>query len=279
MTRTLNLDGMFIPVPYPEIEHSISKFPGGEIQIKLNERINYSIVDKVIISHRIRNSDDLILVLLAKDALKRKGVKEFDLIIPYVPYARQDQVHDSGESLAIKVFADIINSSKFNNVYIVDPHSPVTTALIDNVNVISSEQYLIEILKEFKKKPILISPDAGAHKKLNKLAINHNLDLVKCDKFRDVKTGQLSGFHVFANDLHQEDCIIFDDICDGGGTFIGLAKELKKKNAGKIYLYITHGIFSKGLDIFDDLFEKIYTTNSFKDVEHYKIKQYKIYIH
>ena len=84
---------------------------------------------------------------------------------------------------------------------------------------------------------------------------------------RDVKTGKLSGFKVYSDDLEGQDCIIVDDICDAGGTFMGLATELKKKNAGKLFLAVSHGIFSKGLDNLTQYFDTIFTTDSFNTLE------------
>jgi len=83
------------------------------------------------------------------------------------------------------------------------------------------------------------------------------------------------------DNLEKMDCIIVDDICDGGGTFIGLAEELRRRNAASLYLYVTHGIFSKDADVkLLDHFAKVYTTNSIKDssVNNTFIKQYKIEI-
>lgn len=274
--RTLNLDGMFIPVPIPEIEYELLKFSGGELHIKLNNNIDYSEVERVIITHRIKNTDDLMAVLIAKNALELKGVKSFDLIMPYVPYARQDRKCFNGESFTLKVFANILNSANFENVHVFDAHSDVAPALIDNCNNHDNKQFVREILCDFENKPILISPDAGSNKKANKLAIDLQMELVKCDKVRDTKTGALSGFEVFTSDLKGKDCLIVDDICDGGGTFLGLAKELKNKGAGNIYLFVTHGIFSKGTEIFKELFSGLYCTNSFSDLESNNVKQIKI---
>jgi len=67
--------------------------------------------------------------------------------------------------------------------------------------------------------------------------------------------------------------LIVDDICDGGGTFLGLAKELKSKNAGKLYLAISHGIFSKGFESLAKDFQKIFTTDSFKTIENKAVVQ------
>ena len=91
--------------------------------------------------------------------------------------------------------------------------------------------------------------------------------MVECSKKRDIKTGKLSGFTVYADDLEGNTCVIVDDICDGGGTFNGLAQELKKKNCGKLILIVTHGIFSKGFEQLAKSFDHVYSTASFTDIE------------
>ena len=286
MIRTLNLDTEFIPVPRPEIEFNFITFNGGELHIKINNNIDYTNVDKVIISHRIKSGNDIMQILISKDAIERKGVKHFDLIIPYIPYARQDRLCVEGESFTLQVFCKIINSMNFDNVYVLDAHSDVAPALLNNCINLSNQQYVLEMLRElypksqYESSPILVSPDSGANKKINILAeylnkFNH-ISVVKCDKVRDVRTGNLTGFEVFAADLKCKDCIIVDDICDGGRTFIGIAEELKKKNAGNIYLFVTHGIFSNEFDELNKYFTKIYCTNSFRDIENSNIKQFKV---
>ena len=82
-------------------------------------------------------------------------------------------------------------------------------------------------------------------------------------KERDLKTGQLTNFKVFNEDLQNKTCFIIDDICDGGGTFVGTAEALKKIGAQKIILVVSHGIFSKGFDL--ENIDEIYTTDSYKE--------------
>ncbi len=128
---------------------------------------------------------------------------------------------------------------------------------------------------------MIICPDAGVSKKIdnfNHPALRAN-PKVFCSKHRDTVTGALSGFEAHCGDLEKRPCVIVDDICDGGGTFLGLAEELKHKNAGPLYLAVTHGIFSKGLDELLKVFSVIYTTDSFQFtanepfVVHYKIME------
>ena len=280
--RTINLDGNFIPLAYPEIEFETFKFSGGEVHVKLNNKIEYSTIEHVVMSHRVRNTDDLMLIMLAHDALKIKGVKNMSLCIPYLPYARQDRLCDSGESFSLKIFTNLINSMNFETVWILDPHSFVTPALINNCRVINNDMLVMNTLLEITNgQPIhIISPDSGANKKIHEVVSKINPALfsgvIACDKIRDTKTGALTGFKVFADDLEKQDCLIVDDICDGGGTFNGLATELKNKNAGDLYLYVSHGIFSKGFEDLQKNFKKIYTTNSFQDIPNLFVKQFKI---
>jgi len=69
---------------------------------------------------------------------------------------------------------------------------------------------------------------------------------------------------VKVDSLEGRTAIITDDICDGGYTFIKVAEQLKAKGASKVILFVTHGIFSKGLGVFDGLIDHVFTTDSFE---------------
>lgn len=269
----LNLDKNFKPYGTKnEIEYDYFTFFGGEPHIKIITQ--FSDVEKVTITHRIQSFNDVGLLLLAVNALKNMGIKTLDLLLPYFPAARQDRLMVSGEALSVKVYADIINSQSFNKVTVFDPHSEVTPALLNNCKVIDNFSFIEKVTKQLDNNLVLISPDGGALKKIYKVAAYlKDYEVIECSKSRDVKTGKLSGFKVYADDLQQQDCLIVDDICDGGGTFLGLAKELKSKNAGKLYLAISHGIFSKGFESLAKDFQKIFTTDSFKTIENKAVVQ------
>ncbi len=269
----LNLDNNFKPFQNEnEIAFESFTFHGGEPHIKIKADFDTSL--PVMITHRINSFNDLGLLCIAVDALRRMGVKIISAFIPYFPAARQDRVMVMGEALSVKVYADIINQLNLEKVYIFDPHSEVTPALLNNVSVISNHNFIKKVVTQIGTNIKLISPDGGALKKIYKVAeYLGGIEVVEASKSRDVKTGKLTGFKVYHNDLEGSDCLIVDDICDGGGTFIGLAEELKKKNAGKLYLAISHGIFSKGFDELSQHFTKIYTTNSFKNIDNEAVVQ------
>ena len=268
----LNLDQNFKPLDGEELQFESFTFSGGEPHLKINP--NFDITKSVTITHRLNSFNDLGQLCLAVDALKRMQVEIADLYIPYFPAARQDRVMIKGEPLSVKVYADIINSLGFKKVIVFDAHSEVTPAVLNNCEVITNHKFIAQVIEEIGKGTILISPDGGALKKIYKVAeFLGGIEVVECSKSRNVKTGKLSGFKVYADDLQGKDCLIVDDICDGGGTFIGLAEELKNKNAGKLYLAVSHGIFSKGFDDLGKSFERIFTTNSVKALEHANLHQ------
>ena len=262
----LNLDPKFKPFANEsEMVFQSFTFSGGEPHIKIDP--SFDVNQKVTITHRLNSFNDLGLLCIAVDALRRMDVKEIELFIPYFPAARQDRVMIKGEPLSVKVYADIINAMQFDKVFVFDAHSEVTPALVNNCEVIPNHTFIQTVIKSIGNEVKLISPDGGALKKIYKVSeFLGGVEVVECSKSRDVKTGRLSGFKVYNDDLQGVDCLIVDDICDGGGTFVGLAAELKNKNAGKLYLAVSHGIFNKGFEVLD-CFEKIFTTNSFKDFE------------
>jgi len=274
--RYLNLDSSFSPLgSQDDIEFKSFIFSGGEPHIKISSDL--SEVSHVTVTHRINSFNDMGLLLIAVDALKRSGVKNIDLLIPYFPAARQDRVMVAGESLSVKVYADLINAMNLNQVTIFDSHSEVAIALLNNCNAVSNHKFMEQVIASIGNVK-LISPDGGALKKIYKVsAFLDGMEVIECSKSRDVKTGQLSGFKVYADDLGGADCIIVDDICDAGGTFMGLATELKKKNVGKLHIAVSHGIFSKGLDNLTQYFDKIFTTDSIRNMEaHPQVVQIKL---
>lgn len=272
-TTIINLDNNFKPFGNG-LEFQKIDFPSGcEPHIKLP-----NIADECVkITCRIQSSNDLILLLLATDAVKRSGIKNIDCFISYLPFARQDRVMVKGEPLSIKVIADLINAQGFNNVQFFDAHSEVSTALINNSESITNHSFVEMVLKD-KSGYLIVSPDAGAYKKIFKVCqhVNYKHEIVLCNKTRDVGNGNIINVTCSVNDFQGLDLYIIDDICDGGGTFTLLSDELKKRNCGKVNLIVSHGIFSKGINSLTNI-DHIYTTDSFKDLEpNQKLTQFKL---
>jgi len=246
-------------------------FPGGERHVRLpvqHPGWAMSTAEAVwAIEARIYTPADIMDLLLTHDALKRAlpaGVR-LSLVLPYVPYARQDRVAVAGEPLSIKVFCGLINAMGFASVEIWDPHSDVTPALLDNVVVAPTPQLMINALAPSGNASLLrtcafVAPDAGARKRVSELAKHFKTEVVFAEKVRDPVTGKLSGAQVQGT-LPERPLLIVDDICDGGGTFIQLAQALREQTSQPLYLYVTHGLFTKGIEVLQPYFKGIFAAN------------------
>lgn len=284
--KTLNL-------VYPDksdIKYQIQKFPDGQQNIVIESFDIYyedAYLPKPIeIKSRLNNWLDLELIVCAVASLRELGVEELHLYTPYMVGGRSDRKFEEGGNNYLRdVICPIINSLNFKTVTCIDPHSDVLEACIKGFKKESNNRLLAYFFQDYdsnnEKDYIFISPDAGASKKIYKLAeqIGYKGDIITCSKDRDTK-GNVTKTVVLINGEHvQKDIIIIDDVCDGGATFINITKEIKKRISdmqqheenseltyGKIYLIVTHGIFSKRYKELNKYFDGIYCTNSYKDI-------------
>lgn len=247
MSIELRLNNLVVPVDH-------STFKGGEENIKINlSHAPKGSIGFVQITAKIKNSNDVMGLCMLVDACSRlenlHNDAKFTLNLPYIPYARQDRIMQPGEALSIKVFAKIVNALGFDEVIVDDPHSDVSAALLDNVKI-RGQEVLVQEFKDFLvgKDVTIVAPDAGARKKAQKVSDRLRLPIAEAGKVRDVVTGEITGTAVFG-DVKGRECVIVDDICDGGRTFIALAKALKENGAKRVVLYVTHGIFSFGKEV------------------------------
>jgi ribose-phosphate pyrophosphokinase len=274
-------------------KYKISKFPDGQQSLTIVED-GYDTFEKIKgqnygikIKSRLNNFEDLELIICATQALRGIGVKEINLYIPYCTGGRSDRKFTEGGINYIKnVIAPIINLQNYNQVTIVDPHSDVLEACINNFNKVDNVKVVrFALMDYFKSNNIvisdysklrLLSPDAGALKKVFAAAegIGYENEVIIAAKHRDPKTGKITHTSVpLGPDDIDKDIFILDDICDGGRTFIEIAKTIRSHVwprdeyfRGKIYLVVTHGIFSNGFQELGDYFDGIYCTNSIKDI-------------
>lgn len=254
---------------YPEtsdIPFECKAFPDGQPHLKVKESSLPQAGQACRIVTRIASPADLMLALLAKDVLDAAGAGSVEIYISYLMAARMDRRMTSGEPFTLRVVADILEQAGFSRIRLFDPHSDVSAALLRKSEVISNAAFIRDSLQDLLQpgEPYwLVSPDGGALKKIHKVAEYVGAEQVaECMKVRDVRTGQLSGFKTMQDDFGGQTCLIADDICDGGGTFTGLAALLRSHGAGKIALAVSHGIFSKGFDLAG--IDRIYCTDSFR---------------
>lgn len=248
------------------INYSVLKFSGGEVHVRLGEPDKVAATKEyIMIQASLHTSDLLMELLLVVDAIRRAHpTVRLQLKLPYVPYGRQDRVCAPGEALSVSVFANLINAMEFDKVMIWDPHSDVTPALINNCLVEHQASMVQAIVDRFDlDNLVLVAPDAGASKKVIEVAKKTGFPFVRADKERNPANGEITGTIVHSEHIGDKHFLMVDDICDGGRTFIELAKVLRPLTRGQILLYVTNGIFSKGLSVFDGLIDHIYAAFAF----------------
>lgn len=235
-------------------------FPAGEVGVKLNHHVDDA--DSVDVTARVRSANDLMALMLTVDAIRSEAPCAYiHLYLPYVPYARQDRVTVQGEAVSIRVLAQMINSLNLQSVSICDPHSDVTPALLNNVIVYKAHQ-LFNGVKVWEDEWI-VAPDAGATKRCEEFAREVRAKgVIQCIKKRDPATGKLSGFQCL-EDVTGKKLTIVDDICDAGGTFLGLRAELA--DAAQVDLVVTHGLFTQGVKKVACAFDHVYTALTYHD--------------
>lgn len=241
-------------------------FSGGEPHIVIDHP-EILTGNSVRIDARVGTPEDFMMMLALTDAVKRCSPSRLDLFLPYFPGARQDR-EERGYALSVKMYADLINLQGYDRVSILDPHSPVTPALLDRVEIMP-HTHLVKYFVRDENVVGIICPDAGAERRTLELAKEIGCDnVVFARKKRDPRTGSLSGFSLDSLPV-EGTYLVADDLCDGGGTFMGLAGEYLKdpKGTGSLLLWVTHGIFSKGLDDMSKFFARIGCSDSFPSKE------------
>ena len=262
-------------------------FSGGEEHVELLSNVLDFEIQPVTIVKKVKSSADIMQLLLLTEIVRRKGFKEVHLIMPYIPYARQDRATTPGTARSLKVFADLLNSCHFESVMVIDPHSMVSENLINNMVQLDVVPYLTQFLHKLGdvhavfSNTVLVSPDVGALKKVEKYAKEIGINQVMAfHKERNPATGEIKSIKVISGtdiDVSGKHVVIVDDICDGGRTFIELVKAYplfkyssSSRAAESLSLFVTHGIFSQGLDtLFDAGFTRLGSTDSFRDTTNF----------
>lgn len=194
------------------------------------------------------------------------------LYIPYIPNARMDRVKNEDEVFTLKWFSNFINELNFERVVVLDPHSNVATALIDNVLVVQPDELIQKAIDAIGEDDLLLCyPDEGAAKRYSELL---EAEYIFCIKHRNWRTGKIERLELTTPEkVAGRTVLIVDDICSRGGTFTHTATALKAAGAKAIYLYVTHceDTILKGSVLTDGMIQHVFTTNSIYRGGHEKV--------
>lgn len=223
-----------------EIEYKITQYPAGEVGLLLSPRASYN-ATKIVAN--VFSADHL---LLLQTMIHNCHLLE-EVRIGFLAFQRQDNLKklDTGLTevpMAKQVINDIVSinyskSVKFK-LTVLDNHcGTIYNTEPDIEQVINAA---CEALRISADDVVLVFPDKGAYDRYDT-----DRPFMYFQKVRD-QYG-----HIVSHQTHSpasyegKHCIVIDDICDGGATFLSLAD--KMTGQASLSLYVTHGLFTKGV--------------------------------
>lgn len=252
------------------------KFIGGEIHFKLKDLSMYDPkYTSIQILTRLNSVEDIFVLGIVTDTIQKDirynslGFKPFiEVVIPYMAYQQADRDFGIGECFSLTTMANFLNALHVNRYIIYMPHSEITPALMPKAVIIDDRTFIRDIISNVlnvnDEDIFMLTPDAGAYKRSGKLisAMNFQGSLVSANKYRNLNSGDIESLELSLQDFNGSDVLIVDDLCMGGNTFIGLAKEIQKRNVGNLYLAVSHMVPQVINEELLQYFTRIFTTNS-----------------
>lgn len=243
------------------ISYSISRFPDGEVQITLGE---FSHKDSVDVICRITNPEELFILMQVCDILHRHGV-EFEISIYYLMTMRMDRVMDFNRPFSLSIVCNVLDNLGARFIGIFSPHSNAYTNLLKKTHSgeIGSNATDTPDIAKYQ----LVIPDEGAEERYSFYSDFYSSDLVICSKVRDLKTGKITSIKINnPESILGKPLLILDDLCDGGGTFVGIAEAIRKIRPDvNLNIYVEHMVNPRGIENLSKNFDRVWFTNSYKD--------------
>lgn len=246
-------------------------FPSGEMGVQIYKD-SYQFPMSGTLYAEISTADDIMELMLVADALSHiVNMGLWTLELPYIPYGRQDRVTAPGTAFSLQVLGCMLDQFGFAAVETWTPHSKVSE---DVFITLRTHEPVAELQTILKRMGILtnanlcfIAPDKGAVERVVDMAKALGVKQVYfAEKTRDPSTGQITAYAIegVPEDSHL---VVVDDICDGGRTFVELAKMLPTKRKS-LSLFVTHGIFSNGREVLTDAgYDHIFSVFNFLERE------------
>lgn len=246
------------------------QYPDGQVGFEIIDPTPTHLVKQVVVYASLTGTSQVVETTLLLDTILRHYHNaSISLRIGYLYGGRSDREFDrSGvPSFAIgRMLMSVVGSDDRISVEVLDPHSP--DALRGFAGVPVSIVYHRGILANLPSDPTFIIPDAGARTRVTELLGHIAAPVVQVEKYRSAD-GRV---YVSATGQGLERAlewnrraVIIDDLCDGGRTYLEIARLCYLAGAREVELRVTHGVFSQNLGpLFGAGITKVYCTNSFR---------------
>ncbi|WP_406614182.1 ribose-phosphate pyrophosphokinase [Mycoplasma corogypsi] len=254
-------------IPLSKVERTV--YADGEVMLVSEPTVRDKDVYIIASTSRPVNNNIMELLLFI-DSLKRASARSINICLSYYGYARQDRKASGRQPIGAKLVADLLQTAGASRVICVDLHNPSIQGFFDiPVDDLRGQFPLAKELKKLGEKFTVVSPDHGGTVRARKLAelIADTIKICIIDKRRTgVNQAEVYGI---LGEIEGYNAVIIDDIIDTGGTILKAVDALKVHGAKKVIVLATHGIFTKGFEMFQDNpnVEKVIITNSIDNSE------------
>ena len=253
-------------------------------KVKYPDRSSYVVVEDFPphLEFRINTYEDLWTLTQIKDVYDHNN-RPLSVTIPCLLDAQADRRFADNQPHSLKLLLRHLNSLQFENIEVFHPHNAeIVEAILNNVTILDNSYFIKNVLfneialgpgfPDMKKLDnlVLMSSDAGGFKPLMKLVdkIGWEGETFSASKARKYEDGKsVLTQQIDRQDFQGKDILIIDDICVKGGTFVGLAKMLKTRNCGKLYLAVSHMTVTDFNEELTHLYDGVFITNS-KNLPH-----------
>ena len=265
------------------IDAKVPRFGSGEAKGIINESVrgkdlylmvdvcNYSLTYSLTGNVNHMSPDDHFQNLKRIIAAVGGKGRRINVIMPFLYESRQHK-RGSRESLDCALALQELVRMGVDNIITFDAHDPrVQNAIPLNgfETIRPTYQFIKGLLRTFKDLQIdsehmmAISPDEGATGRAIYLANVLNLDMGMFYKRRDYSTvingkNPIVAHEFLGDDVTGKDVLIVDDMISSGESMLDVAKQLKERNAGRVFVCTTFGLFTDGFDKFDEYYNKGY---------------------
>lgn len=239
-----------------DIKYTIFSFPDGEKQISIDSEIDRK--KEIVVICRVTNAEELFILMQVNDILSRHEVKWY-LYITYLMSMRMDRVMDFNRPFSLSIVGNIIKNFSAYDIEVLEPHSERLMDLLECYR----DTFIHSIDKRYFRNSTIVFPDEGSAERYQE---SLGLDALVFNKKRNLETGKIESFEIVSKGMVYNNFVFIDDLCDGGGTFLGELEILKEKYPdGKFTLIVCHAVNEQGLRKVLDKFDKVIISNSYKD--------------
>ena len=194
-----------------------------------------------------------------------------NVIMPFLYESRQHK-RTKRESLDCALALQELTDMGVTNIITFDAHDPrvqnsIPLSGFDSFN--PPYQFMKALFRAVpdlipdKDHLMIISPDEGAMHRAVYFSNVLGVDMGMFYKRRDYSTiingkNPIVAHEFLGDDVQGKDVIIVDDMISSGGSMLDVAKQLKSRNVGRVFVCTTFGLFTDGLEKFDEYYEKGY---------------------